>query len=35
MRPKDGQKVYQFGTDVVLKFGDDLEAVWEFSGPSD
>ena len=30
MRPKDGQRVYRFGPDVTLTFGDGLEAEWTF-----
>ncbi|MCP3993600.1 MAG: hypothetical protein GY722_00845 [bacterium] len=32
MRPKEGQKVYRFGPDIVLTFADGPEAVWEFGG---
>lgn len=31
-RPKAGKKVYRFGSDIVLTFGDGPEAVWEFGG---
>lgn len=30
MRAKEGKKVYRYGPDVVLTFGDGPEAVWEF-----
>lgn len=29
-RTKEGRKVYRFGPDVVLTFGEGPEAVWEF-----
>ncbi len=30
LREKEGQKVYEFGENLTLEFGDGLKAVWKF-----